>query len=127
MAEPTIAKRLERRFMLLTSDSAIEARLRAEVPQGWEMVGVQDLEEIGDWSDILLYRFMLLDLDATEGFDPVEVIRDLRTRYMLQIAVFCFGGDPGLRDEMRLNRADRFFERDEIGERLGSFLQQYGW
>ncbi len=36
MAEPTIEKRRERRFMLLTSDTAIEARLRGEVPQGWE-------------------------------------------------------------------------------------------
>ena len=43
MAEPTIAKRLERRFILLTSDTTIEARLRTEVPQGWEMVVVQDL------------------------------------------------------------------------------------
>ena len=46
MGEPTIAKRLERRFMLLTSDSAIEARLRAEVPQGWEMVGAQHLNVV---------------------------------------------------------------------------------
>ena len=40
MAEPTIAKRLERRFMLLTSDSAIEARLRAA---GLGNVGAQRL------------------------------------------------------------------------------------
>ncbi len=127
MAEPTIAKRLQRRFILMTSDTAIEARLGAEMPDGWEMMVVRSLEEVGDWVDILLYRFILLDLDATQDFDPVEIIRDLRTEHMLQIAVFCFGGDPALRDEMRMNRADRFFERDEIVARVRSFLQQYGW
>ncbi len=127
MGEPTIAKRLERRFILLTADAIIEERLRSAVPSGWEMRTTQDLEEIGDWADILLYRFILLDLDEKGAFDPVEVIRDLRTRYMVQTAVFCFGGDAPLRDEMRLNRADRFFGRDEIVERLGSFIGQYGW
>ncbi|MHB8347329.1 MAG: hypothetical protein ACYDHM_09110 [Acidiferrobacterales bacterium] len=127
MGEPTIAKRLQRRFILMTSDADIEALLRAAVPDGWEMVATPSLEEIGDWADILLYRFILMDLDATQGFDPVEVVHDLRTQHMLQTAVFCFGGDPALRDAMRLNRADRFFEREEIAGRLGSFLQQYGW
>ncbi len=127
MSMPTIAKRLQRRFLLFTADPAIEARLRAVVPEGWDMQVVQSLEEVGDWAEILLFRFILLDLDDPRDFDPLAVIRALRTEYMLQTAVFCFGGDAALRDEMRLNRADRFFERDEIVGRLESFLQQYGW
>lgn len=127
MAEPTVARRLERRFILMTSDAAIGERLRAAMPGDWQMTVVQNLEDVGDWSDILLYRFILIDLDTAQDFDPVEVMRELRTGYLLQTAVFCFGGDAALRDEMRMNRADRFFERDEIVTRLGSFLQQYGW
>jgi len=127
MAEPTVAKRLQRKFILMTTDAPMRAQFAAVVPPEWEMVIVRDLEEIGEWADILLYRFIVLDLDDTRVFDPVAIMRDLRMQHMLQIAVFCFGGDKDLRDEMRLNRADRFFERAEIVERLPQFLQQYAW
>ncbi len=127
MAEPTVAKRLQRRFIVMTTDEAMRTQLGACVPPGWEMVVVRDLAEIGEWADILLYRFILIDLDDAGIAEPVETMRDLRMQYMLQIAVFCFGGDTNLRDEMRLNRADRFFERTDIIERLPQFLEQYGW
>lgn len=127
MAEPTIERRLERKFILMSADPEVERALAQKVPEGWEMVRVTDLEQIGDWNDILLYRFLLLDLDELEAFDPLDVIHELRREYMLNIAVFCFGGDEGLVDEMRMARADRFFGREEILERLPQFLEQYGW
>lgn len=127
MAEPTIEQRLQRRFIAMTTDRAMEATLRAQVPQGWEMVCVTDLEELGNWHDILLYRFLLLDLDEIDAFDPLDVIRTLRMQHMINIPVFCFGGDEDLKDEMRLSRADRFFDRAEIVAMLPQFFEQYRW
>ncbi len=127
MAEPTVERRRQRRFILMTSDQAMRQALAAQVPADWEMVVATDLCEIGDWSDILLYRFILLDLDETDVFSPEETIRTLRVEHLLQIAVFCFGGDRELRHAMRLLRADRFFEREQVVKMLPLFLQQYGW
>ena len=127
MASPTIAARLKRRFLLMTTDVALRERLMAQVPADWEMVVITSLEEAGDWDEILLYRFLLLDLDEVEAFDPIDVIRTLRMEYLLQIAVLCFGGDADIQDEMRLSRADRFYTREEIVTVLPQFLAQYAW
>lgn len=127
MAQPTIKRRLERNFIVMTRDEALLAALRAQLTPEWELVPVLDLAALGEWNDILLYRFLLLDLDETDAFDPIDVIRAIRMEYMLQIAVFCFGGDRDVRDEMRLARADRFYERSQIAQMLPEFLRQYGW
>ncbi len=127
MASPTIAARLKRRFLLMTTDVALRESLKAQVPADWEMVVITSLEEAGDWDEILLYRFLLLDLDEVEAFDPIDVIRTLRMEYLLQIAVLCFGGDADIQDEMRLSRADRFYTREEIVTVLPQFLAQYAW
>ncbi len=127
MARPTIAARLKRRFLLMTTDGALRERLMAQVPADWEMVVITSLEEAGGWDEILLYRFLLLDLDEVEAFDPIDVIRTLRMEYLLQIAVLCFGGDADIQDEMRLSRADRFYTREEIVTVLPQFLAQYAW
>ena len=127
MASPTIAARLKRRFLLMTTDVALRESLKAQVPADWEMVVITSLEEAGDWDEILLYRFLLLDLDEVEAFDPIDVIRTLRMEYLLQIAVLCFGGDADTQDEMRLSRADRFYTREEIVTVLPQFLAQYAW
>ena len=127
MASPTIAARLKRRFLLMTTDGALRERLMAQVPADWEMVVITSLEEAGGWDEILLYRFLLLDLDEVEAFDPIDVIRTLRMEYLLQIAVLCFGGDADTQDEMRLSRADRFYTREEIVTVLPQFLAQYAW
>ena len=91
------------------------------------MVQITDLDDIGEWHEILLHRFILLDLDEVDAFDPLDVIRILRMRYQINIPVFCFGGDEDIRDEMRLARADRFFSRVEMIKMLPQFLEQYGW
>jgi hypothetical protein len=73
------------------------------------------------------YRFALLDLDEAVAFDPLDVIRTLRMRYMINILEFCFAGDEEVRDEMRFPRADRFVEGDEILERIPPVFAQLGW
>jgi hypothetical protein len=127
MSEPTIARRLERRIIVMTRDTEMLSKLQACVEPPWELVPVTDLEDLGPWNEVLLYRFLLLDLDEVEVFDPLDVIRILRMEYQINLPVFCFGGDEDIRDEMRLSRADRFFTRDEMVERLPEFLRQYDW
>ena len=127
MAEPTIARRLERRLILMTQDQAMVQAVTALVPPPWQVVAVTDLEQIGSWNEVLLHRFLLLDLDEIDAFDPLDVIRILRMEYQINLPVFCFGGDDDIQDEMRLARADRFFSRDEMLTRLPDFLRQYDW
>jgi len=127
MPNPTIASRLRRRYILMSRDARIEGDLRAALPEKWEMNTVTELDTVGGFEEILQHRFMLLDLEETEAFDPLEVLQALRVDLMLNLPVFCFGGAPELRDAARLARADRFFERDEIVARLPGFCAQYGW
>ena len=127
MAAPAIEARLQRKFIVMTRDAGLLSALRAALPEGWKMVEVLDLGEIGAFQDILLYRFILLDLDESVAFDPVKTIRKVRMEYMLNVPVFCFGGTAEARDEARLARADRFFGRAEIAEKLPLFCAQHGW
>ena len=126
MPQPTIERRLERRFIVMTSDPAFERTVRVCVPEDWSVVAVADLDVLGDWNDILLYRFLVLDADDS-NVDAVETVRRLRTEFMLQIAVFCFGGAPALRDELRLARADRFYDHHAVGDVLPTLFGQYAW
>lgn len=127
MPGPTVASRLQRRFILMSRDAKLERELRAVLPEKWQMHVVTDLGEVGGFDEILQRRFMLLDLDEAEAFDPLGVLAELRVDLMLNLPVFCFGGSPSLRDAARLARADRFFDRDEIAGRLIGFCEQYGW
>lgn len=127
MATPTIASRLQRRFIVMSSDQKLIAHLHDELPSEWEMTTALSLDDLGGFQDILQYRFILLDLDAAGDFDPLDVIRQVRMELMLNIAIICFGGASGARDEARLARADRFFERAEIVEKMKLFCGQYGW
>lgn len=124
---PTIAERLQRRFILMSTDAQMQQAVAERAPEGWELVTIDRLDAVGDWHEVLLYRFLLLDLDELEAFDPLDVIRELRYEFQINIAVFCFGGDEDIQDEMRLNRADRLFSREEMLERLPVFFEQYGW
>ena len=127
MSEPSIARRLERRIILMTRDADMIRKVEVTLEPPWQLVTVTDLEDLGAWNEVLLHRFLLLDLDEVEAFDPLDVIRTLRMEYQINLPVFCFGGDEDIRDEMRLSRADRFFGRDEMVERLPEFLRQYDW
>lgn len=90
------------------------------------MTVAADLDLVGDWNDILLHRFLVLDA-ADEALDAVGLVERIRMEFMLQIAVFCFGGGAPLRDALRLARADRFYERGDIGRVLPEFFGQYAW
>lgn len=126
MAQPTVASRLERRVALLSSDAALGGLLREACPADWSLTQAAALDELGGFADILQYRFLLLDLDDAV-FDPLEVLDTLRRELMLNIAVFCLGGDAASRDAARIARADRFFGRDEAAEVLRRYCAQYGW
>jgi CheY-like chemotaxis protein len=85
-----------------------------------------DVDALGGFEEILQHRFVLLDLDDP-AVDPIAAITHLRRDLMLNIAIVCLGGSKSLRDEARLARADRFFERAEAVERMRQFCAQYGW
>ncbi|OOG23814.1 hypothetical protein B1C78_09780 [Thioalkalivibrio denitrificans] len=127
MAEPTIQARMQRRFILMTTDADMRARIREATPSHWTCVEATDLEALGSWNEVLLHRFLVIDLDEFDAFDPLDVIHVLRREHQINIPVFCFGGDEDIRDEMRLARADRFFSRDEMLEMLPRFFEQYQW
>lgn len=127
MAEPTIAARLERKYVVISGDERIVAELKRQTPAGWGVTETTALDELGEFHEILLHRFLLLDLDETTLFDPIDIVREIRTELLLNIPIFCFGGSAELRDEARLNRADRFFERDEIVDKMLVYCEQYGW
>jgi DNA-binding response OmpR family regulator len=126
MAQPTVASRLERKLLLVSSDAALATTLDAALPEPWKMVQVSDLAALGDFAAILQYRFMLLDLDDA-AFDALDIIDTARREMMLNIAILCIGGDPALRDAARLARADRFFERSAAVEVMQQFCKQYDW
>ncbi|MEJ2060939.1 MAG: hypothetical protein P8Y64_10710 [Gammaproteobacteria bacterium] len=127
MTEPTIEKRLKRKFILMTADAQMRERIADLVPADWEMAVVTDLDDIGAWSEVLLHRFILIDLDEIDAFDPLDVVRVLRRQHQINTPLFCFGGDEDIQDEMRLARADRFFTREEMLEMLPRFFEQYQW
>lgn len=126
MAQPTVASRLERRLVLISSDEVLDAALRAACPAEWKILQASGVAELGGFADILQHRFLLLDLDDA-AFDPLDVIDTLRRELMLNIPVICLGGDAALRDAARLARADRFFGRDEAADVMLRFCAQYDW
>lgn len=126
MAQPTVASRLERKLVLVSSDAALATTLRAALPGDWKLEQTTELAALGDFAEILQYRFLLLDLDDA-AFDALEVIETIRRELMLNIAILCLGGDCALRDAARLARADRFFERDAAITVMQQFCSQYDW
>lgn len=127
MTSPTIADRLQRKFIVMSTDASLLAALRGALPPEWQMVEALSLEQIGGFQDVLLHRFVLLDLDEYERFDPLDVIREMRMELMLNVPIFCFGGEKDVRDEARMSRADRFFAREQIVEQMQIFCHQYRW
>jgi hypothetical protein len=110
----------------MTHDAAMVERLRFAAAPGWELVAATELAELGGFAELLQYRFLLVDLDDA-SCDPVEVIRSVRTKLMLNLPIFGFGGSPEVCDAARIARADRLFSRAEIAEKLPAFCEQFGW
>lgn len=126
MSGPTLASRLERKILLVSSDAALAAELGKALPQRWSMTRTDDPATLGDFSEVLIYRFMLLDLEDPV-IDAPEIIDAVRRQLMLNIAILCLGGSAGQRDAARLARADRFFERDAAVAVMQQFCGQYDW
>jgi len=127
MSDPTIEKRLQKRFILMTTNGEFQAAVKAQIPDDWSLSIVTDLDDLGDWNEILLYRFLTLDLDEIDAFDPLDVIRQIRMQHQINIPVFCFGGESDIQDEMRLSRADRFFSKPQMLSVLPQYFSQYNW
>jgi len=126
MAEPTVATRLERKILLVSGDTALEECLTSALPAQWTITRTDDPAALGGFAEVLQYRFMLLDLDD-RMIDPLDIIDAVRRQLMLNIAIICFGGDNAQKNEARLARADRFFEREEIVSVMLKFCEQYDW
>lgn len=127
MPAPTIESRRRRRVLLMSPDPSVAAAIRDALPEGWELVEALDLDAVGDLAEVLQLRLVLLDLDPAGERDPVEVVTTIRSDLMLNVPIICFGGDAARRDEARLARADRFFERAEMAARLPGFCDRLGW
>jgi len=127
MSSPTIELRLQKRFILMSTQTDFQQSINTLIPETWDMSVITDLEQLGEWNEVLLYRFLLLDLDEFDAFDPIDVIRQIRMQYQINIPVFCFGGDADIQDEMRLSRADRFFSPTQMLETLPQYFEQYRW
>lgn len=127
MSSPTIEQRLKKRAIIMSAKASMIERVQQQMPEDWELVPITDLEQAGEWNQLLLFRFFILDLDEIDAFDPLDVIREIRMQYQINIPVFCFGGDDDIRDEMRLARADRFFDANALIDMLPQFCEQYNW
>jgi len=124
---PTIELRLQKRLIFMSTNIDFQASVEALIPQDWTMSVITDLEDLGEWNEVLLFRFLLMDLDEFDAFDPLDVIRQIRMQYQINIPVFCFGGDSDIQDEMRLSRADRFFSQQQMLDSLPQYFAQYNW
>lgn len=124
---PSIEERMRKRFILMNSDAVLRQAVAEAIPEKWEMTEATDLEAFEEWQEILLHRFMLLNLEDPQISDPVEMIDQIRREYQLNIPIFCVGGSREMRDKARSARADRFFDREEGLQRLPEFFQQFAW
>lgn len=124
---PSIEERMRKRFILMNSDAVLRQAVAEAIPEKWEMTEATDLEAFEEWQEILLHRFMLLNLEDPQISYPVEMIDQIRREYQLNIPIFCVGGSREMRDKARSARADRFFDREEGLQRLPEFFQQFAW
>ena len=122
---PTIQDRLRKRLIWMSTDEAMLSAARAALPPEWSLTAALAVEEFDDWQEILLHRFLMLDLDDPT-IDP-GIVDEIRREHQLNIPIFCYGGNEEQRLAARSARADRFFEKDEILARLPEFLRQFSW
>lgn len=122
---PTIADRLRRRVLVMSVDAGLAERIRARLPADWEVEGIAGPEALGPWHEVLLYRFMVLDLEGQGAYDPLEVLERLRLEYQINLPVFCVGGDAALRGEAIAARADRTLDEGALLDMLPLLAAQF--
>lgn len=123
---PTIASRRDRRVIAMTTDPDLLGAIRTALPEAWQVRQAASFDAIGDFDEVLQHRYLVLDLDAT-AFDPLEIIREARVELMLNIPIFGFGGDAGMRAAALQGRADRCFDRSAIADRVAAYCIEFGW
>ncbi|MGH8737235.1 MAG: hypothetical protein ACREU5_03145 [Burkholderiales bacterium] len=124
---PTVAERLARKLIVFTRDEALREDVASSLPEGWQASYAASVAEVGEFQQVLLYRFVLLDLEPRDGSDPLDTVREIRSEMLLNIPIFCVGGDPAVRDAARLARADRFFERSGLAALLPRLCEGFAW
>lgn len=116
---PTVGDRLKRRLIVLSDDAGLEREIAQLLPSGW---GINT--QLGEFHEVLLHRFVIVDLASPHA---VGAVRRIRSEMNLNVPVFCVGGDAAARDAARLARADRFLERSELGALLPQLCESFGW
>ena len=99
----TIEARLARKLIVFSSDEALRQALAGALPADWQASFARSAAEVGEFQDVLLHRFALLDLEPGEDLDPVETVRAIRSEMLLNIPIFCFGGDAWHFSKIRQN------------------------
>lgn len=127
MAMPTIESRKRKRIAIMTANAPASRALQAALPGGWEWLECLDCDELGGFEEVLQLRFMLVDLEHSTLWDAIEGIAHVRSLLMLNVPIFCFGGDAQQRNRARMAGADRFFAFPELVAQLPEFCQQFGW
>ena len=123
---PTIKRRMQPGIIVVSTDAALAEELRSEAGEDWRMLVVNGIDEAGDWSDVLLYRFIIMDLENGPP-DPPEEIRRIRQELMINTPVFGVGGSDDIRGRARQEGGDRFFDRDQARAHLPDLLAAFGW
>jgi hypothetical protein len=123
----TVAERLARKVIVFSADPALREAVAGSLPEGWQASYASNAADVGEFQEVLLHRFALLDLEPGDGSDPVETVREIRSEMLLNIPIFCVGGDAAARDAARLARADRFFERGELAALLPRLCEGFAW
>jgi hypothetical protein len=123
--QPTIQRRLQPSFILVSTDDELTRQLTAAAGD-WKVTVVPVVDEVGEWHQILLYRFIFFDLDHS-GEDTAAQVERLRTQHLVNIPAFGLGGTQQQRDEARKAGCDRFFDRDEAEAELAALQESLGW
>lgn len=123
----TVAARLVRKLIVFSCNPALREEVAGSLPTGWQASYAESVAQVGEFQEVLLHRFALLDLEPGEDSDPVETVREIRSEMLLNIPIFCVGGDTATRDAARLARADRFFERSELAALLPKLCEGFAW
>ncbi len=124
-AGPTIADRLRRRVLVMSPDATLAERVAEVLGGEWEVERVDTIDALEEWHELLLRRFMVLDLEAGGAYDPLDVVERIRLEYQINLPIFCIGGEAGLRAEVIASRADRALEREAFFPLLESIKAQF--